>query len=96
MMGKTPARNAMTAVLLFAVVGGMTGLAFASVPLYRLFCQVTGFGGTPKTLDVAAPLATAIDDTVFTVTLDANVSPSLDWRFRPEVGKMKVRLGSTL
>ncbi|MCH8238004.1 MAG: cytochrome c oxidase assembly protein, partial [Proteobacteria bacterium] len=45
-MAKTQTRNGITAVLLFSVVFGMVGLAFASVPLYRLFCQVTGFGGT--------------------------------------------------
>ncbi len=92
-MDKARTRNGITAVLLFTVVGGMVGLAFASVPLYRLFCQVTGFGGTPKTVDVAAPAATAATDTVFTVMLDANVNPSLNWRFRPEVRKIKVRLG---
>ena len=38
-------RNLKTAVVLFGVVGGMVGLSFAAVPLYQLFCQVTGFGG---------------------------------------------------
>ena len=92
-MDKARTRNGITAVLLFTFVGGMVGLAFASVPLYRLFCQVTGFGGTPKTVDVAAPAATAATGKVFTVMLDANVNPSLNWRFRPEVRKIKVRLG---
>ena len=41
-------KNRLTAMVLFTVAGGMVGLAFAAVPLYKLFCQVTGFGGTPK------------------------------------------------
>ncbi|MBT3358409.1 MAG: cytochrome c oxidase assembly protein, partial [Rhodospirillales bacterium] len=44
----TNRRHIYTAASLFLLVAGMVGLAFASVPLYRLFCQVTGFGGTPR------------------------------------------------
>ena len=40
-------RNGATALVLLGVVGGMVGLSFASVPLYQLFCKVTGYGGTP-------------------------------------------------
>ena len=92
-MDRARKRNTTTGVLLFTVAAGMVGLAFASAPLYRLFCQVTGFAGTPRTVDVATPAATTATDTVFTVTLDANVNQSLNWRFRPEVRKIKVRLG---
>ena len=41
-------RNGATVALLASVVAGMVGLSFASVPLYRLFCQATGFGGTTQ------------------------------------------------
>ena len=58
-----------TALFLVLVVFGMTGLAFASVPLYRIFCQVTGFGGTPLRAD-AAPGATAGQ---IGVRFDANI-----------------------
>ena len=51
MVRATNRRNAATAVLLVGVVVGMTGLAYASVPLYRWFCQVTGFGGTTQVAD---------------------------------------------
>ena len=47
MMTKARSKNSQTAILLFSIAGGMVGLAFASVPLYQLFCQVTGYGGTP-------------------------------------------------
>ena len=64
-------KNGMTAVFLFAVSGGMVGMAFASAPLYRLFCQVTGFGGTPKTDIMAKP--TALSDRFIAVRFDANI-----------------------
>ncbi len=46
-------RNARTGVVLTGIVAGMIGLSFASVPLYRLFCQVTGFGGTTQVAETA-------------------------------------------
>ena len=72
-------RQTRTAV--FAVFGVvfMTGLAFASVPLYRLFCQVTGLNGTTQRAD-AAPGATAGE---VSVRFDANVNAGLPWRFEP-------------
>ena len=46
-------RNGVVALLAVGLVAGMVGLSFASVPLYRLFCQVTGFGGTTQVADQA-------------------------------------------
>jgi cytochrome c oxidase assembly protein subunit 11 len=83
-------RNAATAMVLIGVVGGMAGLAYASVPLYRLFCQVTGFGGTTQ---VADSLPERVVDRVITVRFDADVSASLAWRFRPAQRSIDVRLG---
>ena len=60
----------------------MLGLAFASVPLYRIFCQVTGFGGTTMKAD-AAPGAVAGE---VGVRFDANINPALPWKFVPEQG----------
>ncbi len=86
----TDRRNAMTAMVLIGVVGGMAGLAYASVPLYRWFCQVTGFGGTTQ---VAAQLPDRVLDRVITVRFNADVSASLAWRFRPAQNSIDVRLG---
>ena len=86
-------RNVAIAATLLSVAGGMVGLAYASVPLYRLFCQVTGFGGTPRTEAASAP--TRIDDRVVTVRFDANVNAGLPWNFRPEQREVKVRAGET-
>ena len=69
------------------VMGSVTA---ASPALYRLFCQVTGFGGT--TQKVVVPSATVLDRVV-TVRFDANVSPHLPWKFEPVVPTMDVKIG---
>lgn len=76
------------ACALFALV--MIGLAYASVPLYRLFCQVTGFGGTPQRAE--RPSTEVLDRTVV-VRFDANVGPGFGWEFQPVVPTMEVRIG---
>ena len=83
-------RNGATVLLLVSVVSGMTGLAFASVPLYRLFCQATGLGGTTQRATKApANKATA----VVTIRFDAETAPGLDWEFRPLQSKVSVHPG---
>jgi cytochrome c oxidase assembly protein subunit 11 len=73
-------RNGATVVLLVSVVTGMIGLSFASVPLYRLFCQATGFGGTTQRAD-RTPAKAA--DAVVTIRFNAETAPDLGWEFRP-------------
>ena len=73
-------RNGATVVLLVSVVTGMIGLSFASVPLYRLFCAATGYGGTTQRAETAP---TRIAAGLITVRFDAQVAPGLDWEFRP-------------
>ena len=73
-------RHGRVALLLAGLVACMTGLAFASVPLYRLFCQVTGYGGTPQRAEQAP--AEILDRTI-RVRFDANVDRELPWRFVP-------------
>lgn len=84
-------RNSKTAVILFSVVAGMIGLAFASDPLYRIFCKVTGYGGTTQVAGV--PPETKVIDQRVTVRFDANVNKTLPWRFKPVQNTIKVRLG---
>ena len=83
-------RNIRTLAILVGVVACMTGLAFASVPLYRLFCQVTGYGGTPGRAD-AAPQA--ISDRVIRVTFTADVAQGLGWRFQAEQRSIELKVG---
>lgn len=73
-------RNKATLATLAVVVFAMVGLAFASVPLYRLFCQVTGFGGTTQVAETA-PETVALDLPPVQVRFDANVNPKLPWKF---------------
>lgn len=85
-------RNLRTARRLAVVVPVMLALSFAAVPLYRLFCQVTGYGGTPSTAEQAP--GQILDRTV-TVRLDANTAPGIPWTFRPAVRDVTLRLGET-
>jgi cytochrome c oxidase assembly protein subunit 11 len=72
------------------LVAAMVGLAFASVPLYRMFCQVTGFGGTPIRAE-QAPGAVAGQ---IGVRFDANIEPSLPWRFEPVQHTIRIHPGA--
>ena len=67
----------------------MLALAFAAVPLYRIFCQVTGFGGTTMKAD-AAPGAVAGE---IGVRFDANIDPRLPWKFEPEQATVRIHPG---
>jgi cytochrome c oxidase assembly protein subunit 11 len=82
-------RTTRTALLAVAGVCSMTGLGFASVPLYRMFCEATGFGGTTQRA-MAAPGAAGGR---VTVQFDGNVGRHLDWAFRPETKADNVQLG---
>lgn len=73
-------RNRRLGVTLLAVAAGMVGLAFASVPLYQLFCQVTGFGGTTQVAD-ANPKGVIARE--MKVRFDVNVEGSLPWTVKP-------------
>ena len=84
-------RNRRIAVALVAVPLAMGALAWASAPLYRLFCQVTGFGGTPGTA-AEAPQAAA-DAPSIEIRFNADIAPDLDWRFGPVERAVTVRVG---
>ena len=83
-------RNTALALVLGGLVVGMVGVAFAAVPLYRLFCQVTGFGGTTQRAE--APDGT-LGKRQFTVRFDSNVNPALNWHFKPAQRTMDVKSG---
>lgn len=96
MAGSNPAtvqqgrRQAQIAAVCAGIALGMLGLAYASVPLYRLFCQVTGFGGTTQR---AVRPSTEILDRSITVRFDANVGNGLPWRFEPEQTSQTLQIG---
>jgi cytochrome c oxidase assembly protein subunit 11 len=65
--------------ILAILVGGMLGLAYASVPLYQLFCQVTGYGGTTQV--ALSQAETVVPNHPVKVRFDANINRDLNWRF---------------
>jgi cytochrome c oxidase assembly protein subunit 11 len=91
-MSKTSAerRNVRVAAFAAALPVAMLGLAYASVPLYQMFCQATGYGGT--TQRAARPSDVVLDRTV-TILFDANINGALPWTFEPVARRMDVKLG---
>ncbi|HZP10488.1 cytochrome c oxidase assembly protein [Methyloceanibacter sp.] len=85
-------RSRLTAFALTGLVAAMVGLAFASVPLYRLFCQVTGYGGLPQRAEHGA--GKVLDQTI-KIRFDANVDGALPWSFAPDERAMTVKIGET-
>ncbi|MHA6722051.1 cytochrome c oxidase assembly protein [Sphingomonas sp. RS2018] len=83
-------RTHRTALLAAIGVCGMTGLGFASVPLYRMFCEATGLDGTTNRGN-AAPGSTGRR---ITVAFDSNVGKGLNWAFRPERESETIDIGA--
>ena len=90
--GKQQGRHRIVALSLAGLVAVMVGLSFASVPLYRLFCQATGYGGVPQRADRAPD---EILDRTIRIRFDANVDHSLPWTFVPDQGVIDVKIGET-
>lgn len=82
--------NGRLALVLFGGVCAMVGVAFASVPLYRLFCQVTGFGGTTQ---VASEAPETVSERSVTIRFNADVNPELPWSFQPVERAVEIRIG---
>ena len=89
-MGGRTKSNRRLAMALSGLVAGMVGLSYASVPLYELFCQVTGYGGTPQ---VATTAPGAVSDKKIVIRFDANTNPKLPWKFKAAQTEMTVKLG---
>jgi cytochrome c oxidase assembly protein subunit 11 len=87
--------NTAVAGVLLAIAVAMVGMSFAAVPLYRLFCAATGYGGTPK-IGGEAPVATASDASparTVGIRFNADTHPGLAWDFAPDQREMRVPLG---
>ncbi|WP_313615882.1 cytochrome c oxidase assembly protein [Agrobacterium sp.] len=85
--------NSTILVLCLVFVCGMVGMAYAAVPLYRLFCQVTGYNGTTQRVEQYSE--TILDRTV-KVTFDSNTSNGLNWDFRPAQRAIDPKIGETV
>ncbi len=86
--------NASVVSMCVGMVLGMGGLAYASVPLYELFCQVTGYGGTTQRAELSDTVN--VIDRKINVRFDANTASSLDWNFAPEQREVSLKLGETM
>lgn len=83
-------RNRTLAIACVAFVGCMVGAAYAAVPLYQIFCAVTGYGGTTQRAE-AAPVQPI--DRRIKVRFDGNVGSALPWSFRPVKRQVELRMG---
>ncbi|WP_051609456.1 cytochrome c oxidase assembly protein [Fodinicurvata fenggangensis] len=89
-MSASSGKNARIALLLSGIVFGMVGVSFAAVPLYELFCQVTGFGGTTQRAEAGAE---AVSERRMNVRFNADVNGDLPWSFAAEEREVTVRVG---
>lgn len=85
--------NLIVAGACLTVFASMVGVSFAAVPLYKLFCQVTGYGGTTQRVE---QYSDTILEREVTVGFDANVSGSLPWDFKPVQRSVKIPIGETI
>jgi cytochrome c oxidase assembly protein subunit 11 len=86
-----PRRAGLLGIALAWVSVGMLGLTFAAVPLYRMFCAVTGYGGTPQ---IGPALSSVVTNQRITVRFSAATDARLPWRFAPEQDHVQPRLGA--
>ena len=87
-----PRRNRAVALALAGIVAGMAGMAYAAVPLYSLFCQVTGYGGTTQRVE---QYSDRVLDRTITVRFDTNISGGIPWDFAPVRRDMTIKIGET-
>ena len=81
--------NQKTALFAFGIVLFMGAMAWASVPLYDLFCRVTGYGGYTNVSESESDI---ILDKLITVRFDASLERDMPWEFRPVDDRLKLKL----
>ena len=87
---KSRRSSTLIAASLTVVVAGMVGMSFAAVPLYRMFCAATGYGGTPQ---IGPARSASVSDRNITVRFNADTNPGLPWEFAPEQKQVTLKLG---
>ena len=90
---KSGVGNGTIVAICCSFVIGMVGMAYAAVPLYEMFCQVTGYGGTTQRVEQASDVI--LDETI-KVRFDANVGPGLPWTFEPVQREVELKIGETV
>jgi cytochrome c oxidase assembly protein subunit 11 len=89
----TAQRNRRIGLIALAFAAGMVGLGYAAVPLYRIFCQKTGFAGTPARATEAEAAQVKATGQTIEIRFDANTDPNLPWTFTPEKTVVTVPMG---
>ncbi|MBB4568465.1 cytochrome c oxidase assembly protein [Rhizobium leucaenae] len=85
--------NGLVVAMCLSFVVGMGAMCAAAVPLYRIFCEVTGFNGTTQRVDQASSV---ILDKSIKVSFDANVAPGVPWDFKPMQKEVDPKIGETV
>ncbi len=87
-------RNTRVGLIAAAIGLAMLALGYAAVPLYEIFCRVTGYGGTTQVADAAQAETVQVASSTMSVRFDSNVSSALPWDFKPETVTDKVSIGA--
>jgi cytochrome c oxidase assembly protein subunit 11 len=90
---KPAARNGRIALICAGIAALMLGGAFASAPLYSVFCRVTGFGGTPLRAEAAPAATDTSHERTITVRFNSDTAPGMPWKFQPEQRQVVVKPG---
>ncbi|MGR9188708.1 cytochrome c oxidase assembly protein [Rhizobium leguminosarum] len=85
--------NGAVVMMCLSFVFGMGAMSYAAVPLYRIFCQVTGYNGTTQRVD---QVSSVVLERTMRVTFDANVAPGLQWEFKPVEREVNPKIGETI
>ncbi|MGV1761205.1 MULTISPECIES: cytochrome c oxidase assembly protein [Rhizobium] len=85
--------NGLVVAMCLSFVIGMSAMCAAAVPLYRMFCQVTGYNGTTQRVE---QVSNVILDKPIQVSFDANVAPGLPWDFKPLQKSVSPKIGETV
>ena len=86
-------KNRTVLIICFSVILFMGGLSLAAVPLYELFCKVTGYKGTPNIINIASSESGNRD---FIMRYDVNISPELNWKIVPDKTSETVTTGDNV
>jgi cytochrome c oxidase assembly protein subunit 11 len=87
-------RNRRVGFMVLVLPAAMLALGYASVPLYQMFCQVTGFGGTTQRASEQQASAVTVSSRTMSIRFDANVARGMPWQFRPEQVTDTVAVGA--
>ncbi|MDO9415764.1 MAG: cytochrome c oxidase assembly protein [Pararhizobium sp.] len=85
--------NGRVVIACLVFVASMVGMSYAAVPLYKMFCEVTGYDGTTKRVEQASDV---VLDRDITVRFDANTANGLPWDFQPVKREVKLKIGETV